>query len=210
MNSAEHIGIGLAASEAVGLIIPQMKPDSVLSLASALLIASVGSTVPDIDSNAASKPKKAVLTIIAVLLVGTAAVMKLAPGAMTEIGVVMLKHIKPLQIAGIAVLLISIIIGLRSSHRTFTHQLIGLLAFSAGIFLTLGTYLGLWFMVAMASHQFADMLNYGRIEWLFPVKKNFSRKLFKSQSFPASILGIACSTAAVLLLIYKYKTVVNL
>lgn len=210
MNSAEHIGIGLATSEAIGLLIPQMKPDSILSLGSALLIASVGATIPDIDSNAISKPKKAVLTAIAVVLVGTAAIMKLAPGAMTEIGGVMLKHISIIQIVGIAILLISTLIGLKSSHRTFTHQFIGLALFSTGIFMALGVYLGFWFSAAMMSHQFADMLNYGRIEWLFPVKANFSRKLFKSQSFPASMLGIACSTTAVLLIIYKYSFVFHI
>lgn len=81
-------------------------------------------------------------------------------------------------ITGSAILIALVIFGRSTSHRTFTHSLLGLISLSAGVWL-LCPPLTTAFVAGFISHVLLDLLNKQPIQIFYPIKKGkFCLKLF--------------------------------
>lgn len=186
MNGEVHIPIGLATAGALSLIIPVMQPDSFNTAVCAAVCGAVGALTPDIDANGDSKMKQEFRKIISLI------VLAVVIGIWYEKPLNILEGLAWWQIIGLVSLIGCYIYGYTTKHRSFTHELRGLIAFCIPVFLLLDVRNGLWFFAGMLSHQLADMCNYGQIYWLNPVdsERNFSRKWFRSSSVWSQMIGM--------------------
>lgn len=99
-------------------------------------------------------------------------------------------------ITGSAILIALVIFGRSTSHRTFTHSLLGLISLSAGVWL-LCPPLTTAFVAGFISHVLLDLLNKQPIQIFYPIKKGkFCLKLFYANGVMNTvflILGIVGS-----------------
>ena len=205
MNLHVHLMIGAASATGLSLIVPAMHIDDMPGLAYSMAMALTGSALPDIDINGQSKIKKTALTAIGWTVFIGAFIYK-AGKIDSILGMFDLK-----VITGAAMLLVLTVIGLFSKHRTFTHQLIGLLLFSVAIYIIFGLIPMCFFSTGMLSHQLADMLNVQKIRYFFPLKKpQIALKVCKSTSFVAELIGFAATAATVLLIYTRYREIFTL
>lgn len=190
--------VGVASALAVGYAIPQIRAEDIPALSESVALAAVGSLIPDIDINGTGKVKK-----IAITVVTTATILAfwLYRSGMTDI----LDRLNIKTLFGIGGLIICLAIGLISHHRTFTHELIGLLAFSAAIYLIFGLRSMIWFSLGMLLHQLLDMLNMQKIKWLWPIKKGVAAGVCKANGLPAEMIGLV-ATLITGVFIYLYYT----
>lgn len=82
---------------------------------------------------------------------------------------------------GAIVLLITGYIARESEHRFFSHSLLAFLLYGLGIYLCIRPVL-VAFIIGFLSHLILDFLTYRPVQLLFPLKKGFSLKLWKSKS----------------------------
>lgn len=188
MNSEVHIPIGLAAAGVVSLFLPVMQPDSMEAGISVAVCGTVGALTPDIDANGNSKMKREFRKFMLII------VMAVFLGARYGEPLNILSGFGVWNVVGLVALIGCYIYGYMTKHRGFTHELRGLIAFCVPAFLLLGAQEGLWFLLGLLSHQFADMCNYGKIHWLNPVpvyrEVNFSRGWFKGSSLQSQLIGL--------------------
>lgn len=183
-----HIAVGLAASTGAACLLQEMQFDNPLLYVGATAIAGIASILPDIDINAKSNLKKGFKLVcgIAALFVVLAVVYGLFFNKLQELATMFLQSKTLLSLFAF---LVVCLIGYNSPHRTFTHWLIGALAFSAPLYFLIGYKLALWFFVGFVSHQLIDMLNKQKITWLYPLKLNCSRYWCASDSTASTIIG---------------------
>lgn len=193
MNARVHVAIGEAASLAAATIVPAMAPNAAV-LSFGMALAAAGATIPDIDINGHSREKSAV-AIATVTFFGAAYALA-KRNLLSAVG----GHISPRLIIGLIILFSAFILGLLSKHRTFTHELIGLVTFTAAVYLIIGLPGAAWFSLSMFSHQMADMLNFTKIRWLFPLKPAVALKVCRSSSLTAELIGIISTALAGVLL----------
>lgn len=201
MNSEVHMPIGLAAAGMLSAVIPVMRPDSLETAAGLAVCGAVGALTPDIDANGDSKMKREFRKFVfwAAIIIAVS----LRYGTSMHV----LSGFKWWNIVGLVALIGCYIYGYTTKHRTFTHELRGLIAFGVPAFMLLGIQGGMWFMIGMLSHQLADMCNYGKIHWLSPVdrEKNFSRGWFRGTSLESRLIGSA-SWIVCFFLLWRYMT----
>lgn len=196
--------VGVASTLALGYAIPEIRAESAPILAESVAFAAAGSLIPDIDINGTGKVKKIATTIVttAILLA-----IWLYKSKMTAI----LDKFDIKTLSGIGALIVCLVIGLISHHRTFTHELIGLLAFSAAIYLIFGIRDMMWFSLGMLLHQLLDMLNMQKIKWLWPLKKGVAAGVCKADGLPAEMIGlIATLITGAFIYLYYAKGLIRL
>lgn len=188
MNSNVHIPVGIALSLTASMALPVMQPDTMPEMLLGLSLATIGSVIPDIDINKKGegmlKCAKTTLSMICTLTLG----------AVYELNYI--------NIPCFAIVVVSLIIGLFSSHRRFTHWLVGLFTFNVGVIGVVGFKIGLWFFFGMLSHQLLDMLNKKEVQWLYPLKLDFSRYLVSSDSKISKLIGVFAYVSSFALISY--------
>ena len=100
------------------------------------------------------------------------------------------EYIHSIRGIGAIAFLIFCVMGYLSSHREFTHYLVGLVCFTVSFMMLTDVKLGIWFGVGFLSHQLIDMLNKKKIRWLYPLPYDFARYICKAQSGLSSAIGI--------------------
>lgn len=188
MNANVHTSVGLATATGVALVVPMMQCKSIADYSLCLGCAVIGSLLPDIDANGESKAKKefrhvmSFLTVVAVYLIYSAYMSGTLLSKISE-------YIHSIRGIGAIAFLIFCVMGYLSSHREFTHYLVGLVCFTVSFMMLTDVKLGIWFGVGFLSHQLIDMLNKKKIKWLYPLPYDFARYICKAQSRLSSAIG---------------------
>lgn len=179
MNANVHTPVGLATASGVALLVPAMNGTDKITLTLGLGCAVIGALIPDIDANNDSKAKQEFRKVISYLSIFSIATVSYAmhTGRLQELASNFMHSIHGV---GALLFLIACVIGYVSSHRTFTHWLLGLICFTVPFMMMTNFTLGLWFGVGMLSHQVLDMLDKRRITWLYPLPTNFTIYVFKA------------------------------
>lgn len=189
MNANVHTSVGLATATGVALVVPMMQCKSIADYSLCLGCAVIGSLLPDIDANGESKAKKefrhamSFLTVVTVYLIYSAYMSGTLLSKISE-------YIHSIRGIGAIAFLIFCVMGYLSSHREFTHYLVGLVCFTASFMMLTDVKLGIWFGVGFLSHQLIDMLNKKKIKWLYPLPYDFARYICKAQSSLSSAIGV--------------------
>lgn len=188
MNADVHSAVGVATATGMALVLPAMHCNNLVDYGICLGVSVMGALIPDIDTNGDSKAKKAFRKVFAVAIGAMIlSVLGVYRGTMSSQSIMD----KLLSVQGIGMIgfLICCLIGYNTSHRCFTHQLIGLLAFTGTFYMFAGLQLTSWFGVGMLSHQVIDMLNKKKIYWLYPAKIDFARYVCYADSTMSKVIG---------------------
>jgi len=102
------------------------------------------------------------------------------------------------------IFLILIVLGSISSHRSFTHSIIGFILFTIPIYMMTGE-LFKWFAIGYAAHILADILNKKEIKILYPIKKGVSLHLCSANGTVDKFLFFC----AIGIIILKYVSYIN-
>lgn len=108
-------------------------------------------------------------------------------------------------IPALCILLILIVLGLKSQHRSFTHSIIGFILFTIPIYMMTGE-LYKWFVIGYIAHILADVLNKKEIKVLFPLKKGIALNLCSADGIVDKLLFTASIIIIILIYIAHIKS----
>lgn len=104
----------------------------------------------------------------------------------------------------LGLLLILIVLGTKTPHRSFTHSIIGFILFTIPIYM-MTDQLFKWFAIGYIAHILADMLNKKEIKILYPMKKGIALHLCSADGNVDKFLFII----SVGIIILKYLSYIN-
>lgn len=84
------------------------------------------------------------------------------------------------MIPALGILLIALVIGKVSSHRSFMHSIVGVIAFTVPAYMILGETLCKWFFVGYVSHIAIDLFNKKGVRLLYPLKSGVCLDMCKA------------------------------
>lgn len=187
MNGRVHAAIGAATATTACLVMQQSDLKYVGFAVSASIF---GSLVPDIDADGSSKFKSIFKKfLIGFIIFGIIVFIDLKNKniEMNEI-ITYIKHSKFL--IGLILFVILCIIGMCTSHRSFTHWLVTTILFTIPVYLMFNIPFAIFFAAGMFSHQIFDCLNKKEQKLFWPIQKDCARYKFESESGPSSAIGI--------------------
>ena len=200
MNGEVHLPVGTATATGMALLLPQMQGHNLTTLGVGIGLAAVGALLPDIDANGDSKAKKQFRKIMG--MIAGAVGLSVVYGASTgNVASVITAYTGSTWFIGAVCMLTCCILGYRSGHRKYTHQLIGLVTFTVSCWLLIGLPLTYWFFFGFLSHQVVDMLNKRKIEWLYPIPKDFALYICYAKSPLATLIGWVSTALTVLFIL---------
>lgn len=201
MTGKTHMAIGAGAT---AVLFPT---NDIKTIIGGTALALIGSLIVDIDTDKSEGSrilKEALGGIIILGILGLVLRTKYNTnilGYLTEN-----KTIKQMY-PELIILLIALVIGKWSSHRTFTHSLIGLIAYSVPIYILLGSInLYKWFLVGYIAHIIADLLNRKEVKILYPLKGGVCLRICSSDGIVDKLLFVAFMGIT----IFKYMIVFNI
>ena len=195
MLGRTHITAGITTA----LLI--MQPTTLLDFGAAVAGGALGGSICDIDCQRTDFTKDTIKDIISV---GVFFSVVLAFDCLTGKGLLnyIYNKFNVNMLVGLAVFAACCVWGIISSHRSFTHSVVGtaLISFSAYLFYPV---LGYSLLTGMISHIVLDLLNHKGIQLLYPLKKpKLCLDLCDSDGFVNDILAKVGSTACVVLIPY--------
>ena len=191
MNAWVHASFGTALATGMAVNMTAMHGHDKLMLPMYVGAVIVGSVLPDIDASGEGTAKRYFRHIIAFLFV-TAAVILIYAKQKHMINFVQENFVRLLFThvgIGFVLLLIFTIIGYFSPHRGYTHRWYGALTFCFAWCLIFGWTSTLWFGTGFLAHQYLDMLNKKKVEWLYPLHWDFSCHLCKTNGVLPTVIG---------------------
>lgn len=199
MTGKTHMAIGVGATT---MLLPT---NDIKTIISGTALAIVGSLIVDIDtakSEGAVFLKKIFGGSIIFLILGLILKVKYNVNVFNYIT----QNKEVIQmLPALIIFLVALVVGAISPHRSFTHSLIGLIAYSIPMYMMMGT-LYKWFAIGYVAHILADMLNKKETKILFPLKKGICLNLCSSN-------GIVDKTLCVIFVgitVLKYKSYLNI
>lgn len=171
MDSNTHIAVGVAAAFMI------MQPSvEVKELVLGSTLAVIGSLISDIDIHN-SKANKAIDKII--WIIGITGVTSLIIDYFFNLGIYtgILNNIAIMKvIVSISLFSIVIMFAKTTSHRSFSHSLIGIVAFCVPVSLIFNN-MSKYFLIGIISHIIIDLFNKKRVQIFYPIKKGICFKL---------------------------------
>lgn len=104
------------------------------------------------------------------------------------------------------ILLVALTIGKFSSHRSFTHSLVGIVAYTVPVYMLVGPSLYKWFLIGYIAHILADILNMKEVRLLYPLKNGISLKICTADGVVDKMLFISF----IVIIVLKYMTILNI
>jgi len=185
-----HFVIGTTAALAV------MKPEALPQLLTGIFAAAVGSLISDIDvetSKASREVGRFIAVFIAALFIIPAIEYIYPIGIMDLI----LKNSSLLRIiTGLAGFVCVCAFGKKQPHRSFMHSFLALALLSVMVAVINPAAMP-YFAIAFTSHLVADLLNYKKVQLLYPLHDGFSLKVCHAKGVVNSALFMAGSALLV-------------
>ena len=181
--------MGLAAALAV------VQPTTPGACVAALVGGALGSLVPDIDVRRSARRREVMRTSLVALV---AVALVLAYDYRTQAGLCMqvVEGVGWRLVAGVLTFCGLVAFGATTRHRTFTHSLVALCAWSAAL-RQICEPLVLPFAVAMASHLILDVLNKKGVRLLWPLRCDVCLGLCRSNGVADAVVGALGAAVAV-------------
>ena len=169
MMGKTHFAMGLATSLAV------IQPKTYKECLVAVIGGAVGGVLADCDILDDDKKSD---TIIGHLLAAGIAVAALLTDYFCKTGLVQeISANRKSAIIGFMIFGIIYVLGVFSSHRSFTHSLTALALFGMSVYL-INAHIAISLVAAYASHLILDLLNKKNLPIFYPLKFGFCFKLF--------------------------------
>lgn len=177
MDSNTHMAVGVASAFLVLQPIADIK-----ELALGTTLAIVGSLVSDIDIHT-SKANKVINKIT--WIIGFASISSLIFDYFFNLGVYtdILNNIFIMKkIVAVSLFSVIIMFAKMTTHRSFSHSIMGVLAFYIPVTFIFGE-MSLYFLVGIISHIVIDLFNKKKVQLFYPLKKGFCFKLCYADGF---------------------------
>ena len=196
MQGKAHIATGVAVSLAV------LQPATLAGCFAAVIGGAVGGDIPDIDQPPSNGVRDALHGRV---IVSTLCAAMLAADYITNAGIcdyVVANASPRLALAAVAIVALCAF-GYTCKHRTFTHSLLfGALMTQA--FWYVCPALATPFAIGFASHIVLDLLNYQKLQLLWPLKQGtFSFGLIHSKGLVNSTLTLVGTIASIALFVWR-------
>ncbi len=192
MKGKTHVTVGVATALMV------LHPDSVSGCLCAIAGGALGGWISDIDVRDDGRAHDLWQSGLAsVGITGAALAIDAACGGDALAYVVSRSGV--LFVAGLASFAVLCAVGSHTRHRGFTHSLVALALFSTAMWLFCAP-LAYGFAVGFASHIVLDLLNYKRVQVLWPFGRGFSLKVCRSSSEVNRMLCIGATALSCLFL----------
>ena len=192
MMSNAHILAGVATALTLA------QTGSIESCTAAVIGGSIGGIIADCDITSSHAHRDALRGRI---VVGGLAAIALLVDSQTNVGLCnyLISHLGVLPITGLLLFATLTFVGRLTDHRSFTHSLIALAAFTFAVVLACQP-LAPYFAMGYASHLVLDALNKQPIKLFFPFRKGVAFGICKSNG-SASLLIQGVSALAIAALI---------
>ena len=192
MQGKAHIATGVAASLVV------LQPATLAGCFAAVIGGAVGGGIPDIDQPPSNVVRDALhgRVIVSTLVTGMLAADYLSHAGICDY---IVANAGPRMALAAAALVALCVVGYTSKHRTFTHSLLfGALASQA--FWYVCPALAAPFVIGFASHLVLDLLNYQKVQLLWPLEHGaFSLGLVHAKGLVNTLLTLVGAVAAIAL-----------
>ena len=198
MTGKTHMAVGVGAAT---IMLPS---NDIKSILGGTALAVVGSLIVDIDTH-----KSKGFTFLKNLFGCTIILIILGLIVKNKFNINIFNYItqnKELtkMFPALVILLILIVLGAKTPHRSFTHSIIGFILFTIPIYMMTGE-LFKWFAIGYVAHILADMLNKKEIKILYPIKKGIALRLCSADGNVDKFLFIG----SVGIIILKYVSYIN-
>ena len=181
MTGKTHMAVG------VGIALSLLHTKDIKVIIGGTVLALIGSIIVDIDTEK-SKGSKLVgeifVTLVIVLLLGVFLRIKYN---VNTLGYITANKSIMQMTPALLILLAFVGLGKLSTHRTFTHSLIGIVAFTIPIYMLVGP-LYIWFLIGYGVHIIADLLNKKNVRLFYPIKGGVSLGLCSADGVVDKIL----------------------
>jgi inner membrane protein len=181
MTGKTHMAVG------VGTALTLLQTKDIKVIIGGTVLALIGSIIVDIDtekSNGSKLVREIFATLAIVILLGV--FLKIKYNVNTLGYITSNKSIMQMSPA-LLLLLVMVVLGKLSTHRTFTHSLIGIVAFTLPIYMLVGS-LYIWFLIGYIVHIIADLLNKKNVRLFYPIKGGVSLGLCSADGIVDKIL----------------------
>ena len=196
MEGKAHIATGIAASLAI------LQPATLGGCFAAVLGGCVGAAMPDIDQGPTNYVRdamhyKATVSTIATVVIAADYLMH---GGICDYFV---EHVGPQMVLAAVAFVALCVLGHMTKHRTFTHSLLCGALMSQALWYVC-PMLAAPFGIGFASHLVLDLLNYQRVQLLWPLKLgSFSLDLCHAKGTVSTAITLGGTIAAVALLVWR-------
>lgn len=185
MMSKTHIAIGLASAVTV------LNPVTARNAAMVVAGAAVGSLICDIDSRSRPKERDALIGRLIVCLIVVAVAVYAAGHGLLKTGSSF--SVSQEQAAGLIILLVTGLVAAILPHRSFSHSILALVLYFAGLSMIFPQILCEAFAVAFISHLALDLLNKKDVKLLWPVPKGICLHLCYADGIMNKVLlAVGC------------------
>lgn len=189
----------------VGIATLLLTANDITTIIGGTTLALIGSLIVDIDtdkSKGAKLLKESFKGVVVLIILGII--------FQTQHNVNVLNYITEnktitQRFVGLGILVVALIIGKFSSHRGFTHSLIGIVSYTIPVYMLVGS-LYTWFLIGYIAHILADMFNKKEVRLLYPLKNGICLKLCSSDGVVDKILF----SSFIVMIVLKYITTLNI
>lgn len=199
MTGKTHMAIG------VGTVTVLLPTNDIKTIIGGTTLALVGSLIVDIDTEQSKGSvflKEAFGGLILLTILGLILKMKYSINVLDYI-----TESKTLtqMFPALGILLVALVIGKITPHRSFTHSLIGLIAYTVPVYMMVGS-LYKYFIIGYIAHILADMLNRKEVRILYPSKRGVCLGLCSADGIIDKLLFVGFIAITIL----KYMSALNI
>jgi len=162
MTGKTHMAVGIGTATLL------LNTNNIKIITGGTILALFGSILVDIDCNKSKGSQ-----LVKELLVGVIIITLLGLFLQLKLNINVLAYItvnKTINQMAPALLLLTamLILGKLSSHRGFTHSLLGIVAYTVPVYMLVGSLYS-WFLIGYVAHILADMLTKEKVRILYPL-----------------------------------------
>ena len=195
MEKKTHV----AAANLVSLSI--IRPNTVPSLLITIGVSTLGALLPDVDKKDSTSDKlfDRLMTSLITIIIMSFLINYFFNFNLYKI----IKEYNNIYnyIISISIFIIMSYLGSKTSHRSFTHSILGLIIYSLILSYSFNNEVVLIYFISHLSHIILDIFNKKGIALFYPLKYRLSLKLCESKGTVSRILFFTCSILNIIVLL---------